>query len=143
MLYEQSGPQSDFHLAAFFFTSIRRKVSSPFLSVQALASRLDNTRHTAAKSETTGYARAFRRAFDWQQMMSLALSGLISGASNISCSCSISSMNAFNIHASQYLTEGRRGQSSWHLRLWNSHLLRIGYSHSTMTDDERMQRSPV
>jgi len=24
--------------------------------------------------------------------------------------------------------------------LWNSHRLRIGYSHSTMTDDERMQR---
>jgi hypothetical protein len=26
------------------------------------------------------------------------------------------------------------------LDLWNSHRLRIGYSHSTMTDDERMQR---
>jgi hypothetical protein len=24
--------------------------------------------------------------------------------------------------------------------LWNSHRLGIGYSHSTMTDDERMQR---
>jgi hypothetical protein len=26
------------------------------------------------------------------------------------------------------------------LDLWNSNRLRIGYSHSTMTDDERMQR---
>jgi hypothetical protein len=26
------------------------------------------------------------------------------------------------------------------LELWNSHRLRIGYSHSTMTNDERMQR---
>ena len=26
------------------------------------------------------------------------------------------------------------------LDLWNPHLLRIGYSHSTMTDDDRMQR---
>ena len=26
------------------------------------------------------------------------------------------------------------------LDLWNSHGLRIGYSHSTMTHDERMQR---
>ncbi len=25
-------------------------------------------------------------------------------------------------------------------RLWNSHWFRIGYSHSTMTNDERMQR---
>src|ERR1022692_461720 len=26
------------------------------------------------------------------------------------------------------------------LDLWNPHLLRIGYAHSTMTDDDRMQR---
>jgi hypothetical protein len=42
--------------------------------------------------------------------MSLALSGLISGASNISCSCSISSMMRSTSIPSQYLTERRRGQ---------------------------------
>jgi hypothetical protein len=32
------------------------------------------------------------------------------------------------------------GQTVCHLHLWNSRRLRIGYSHSTMTNDERMQR---
>jgi hypothetical protein len=46
----------------------------------------------------------------------------------------------FGVHPSQYLTERQGGQSEWHLHLWNSCLLRIGYSLSIMTDDERMQR---
>jgi hypothetical protein len=46
----------------------------------------------------------------------------------------------FNVHPSQYLTE-RRGRSIVRrLHLWNSNTPRIGYSHYTMTNDERMQR---
>src|ERR1700758_776209 len=72
--------------------------------------------------------------------MSLALSGLMSGASNISCSCSMSSIMRSTSIPSQYLTERRGGQSVCHLHLWNSPRLRISYSHSKMTSDERMQR---
>ena len=57
-------------LAVFFFaisTSIRRKFSSPFPVVGVLGTRFGNRAHTVAKAETTGYARAFRRACDWQQ----------------------------------------------------------------------------
>jgi hypothetical protein len=64
----------------------------------------------------------------------------MSGASNISCSCSMSSMMRSTSIPSQYLTERRGGQSACHLPLWNSRLLRSGYSFSTMTNDERMQR---
>jgi hypothetical protein len=64
----------------------------------------------------------------------------MSGASNISCSCSISSIMRSRSIPSQYLTEWRGGQSTCHLHLWNSHRLRIVYSHSTMNNDERMQR---
>jgi hypothetical protein len=46
----------------------------------------------------------------------------------------------FSVHRSQYLTESQGGQSERHLHLWNSPRLRIGYSLSTMTNDERMQR---
>jgi len=46
----------------------------------------------------------------------------------------------FGVHSSQYLIERQGGQSACHLHLWNSLTTRIGYSHSTMTDDERMQR---
>jgi hypothetical protein len=43
--------------------------------------------------------------------MSLALSGLMSGASNISCSCSMSSIMRSTSIPSQYLTESDGGQS--------------------------------
>jgi hypothetical protein len=38
--------------------------ASPPRVVEALETPFDNSRHTAAKAETTGYARAFRRADD-------------------------------------------------------------------------------
>ena len=42
-------------------------VSLQFHLVGALGTRFGNRRHNAAKAETTGYARAFRRACDSQQ----------------------------------------------------------------------------
>ena len=38
-----------------------------FRPVEALGTRFGSRRHTVAKAETTGYVRAFRRAFDSQQ----------------------------------------------------------------------------
>jgi hypothetical protein len=69
-----------------------RQFSSRFPLVDALWARFDNRCHIAAIVETTGCARANRRADDWQQRCRFALSGLISSVSNMSSSCSISSM---------------------------------------------------
>jgi hypothetical protein len=52
----------------------------------------------AATAETTEYVRAFRRAFDLSRDVAW-LSGLMSGASNISCSCSRSPMMRMSVEA--------------------------------------------
>ena len=44
--------------------SILRRSSSLFRPVETLETPPGNRRHTVAKAETTGYARAFRRAVD-------------------------------------------------------------------------------
>jgi hypothetical protein len=45
-----------------------------FRSIRLIGVRepqVGNRRHIAATAETTGYVRAFRRAFDWQQICRL------------------------------------------------------------------------
>lgn len=42
-------------------------VSPWFRQAGAREPRIGSRPHNVAKAETTGYARAFRRAFDWQQ----------------------------------------------------------------------------
>jgi hypothetical protein len=44
-----------------------RTFSSPFPVVASLELQAGSKPRTAAKAGTTGCARAFRRAFDWQQ----------------------------------------------------------------------------
>jgi hypothetical protein len=44
---------------------VLRRFSFPVIAL--LETRFGSRLHTVAKSETMGYARAFRHAFDWQQ----------------------------------------------------------------------------
>jgi hypothetical protein len=53
---------------------------------------------TAATAETTGYARAFRRAADSAAEMTLAFSGLLSGAAKMRSRRSHFSNARFGVH---------------------------------------------
>src|ERR1035438_3776189 len=60
-------------LAVFFFaiSHVHSREVSPSRPVEPLETLLGNKSHTAATTETTGYAPAFHRAFDWQQRCGL------------------------------------------------------------------------
>ena len=72
-------------------SALYRRATGPhgYPDMAAASASTSSCGRNAAKSETTGYVRACLR---FAAEMSLALRGLMSGASNISCSCSISSM---------------------------------------------------
>jgi len=50
-----------------------RRLRLQFRLVEALGTRFGNRRHIVATAETTGYVRAFRRAFDLQPKSRLHL----------------------------------------------------------------------
>ena len=59
--------ESSGFLLHHFFTSTRGRVSSLFPLAALQEIRIGSRRRNAATTGTTGYARAFHRAFDWQQ----------------------------------------------------------------------------
>ena len=93
-----------------FLTSIRGRTSSPIPRVEVRATRFGNRRHSPATAETTGCGVPFVVPPIGSRDVPLGLSGLISDASNISSSCSISSIMRSMSIRHKYLTERREGQ---------------------------------